>query len=355
MDSPRHGSPSAAFRVYPSRCLGQVLDLELHRYCACGCLTCPHEGRRGAPRRQATFEGYGRTRHAFTGPEALGLESDLPAQVENWLSQVPRSERPAFVSVGLGAEPLPGFEASTAVLLQCLQRLLRAGVGISMRTRRNIPDPVLELLRAHADDVRVTVPLPLLDSQTLATWEPGTGSPNQRLFNVQRLRAARIPVGVLIKPLIPFVNDDRTALERLVNAVADTGVKQLSAAFLRLRPTVRRRLDEESPVSTRLIYGAYLDRQPEGDRPRLLPDPEVRRTAYRTLSQAASRRGLKLRLCQCADPDFGRDVCLYWPDDLRPAPAGATGGGSRQPPQKRAPERRGKSKGQVDQDDLLEE
>ena len=165
-----------AFRVLRRQCHEQVLDLSLFRYCVAGCLTCPHEGRRGAPGRQATFDAYGKTRHAFSGPDALGLNHRLPEQVAAWLQETPPARRPPFVTLGIYTEALPGFEASTEVLLQAVGALLEAGVALSLRTRRNIPDPLLDLLAQHADQVWATLPLPTLDASPLRTWEPGRAS-----------------------------------------------------------------------------------------------------------------------------------------------------------------------------------
>jgi DNA repair photolyase len=240
--------------------------------------------------------------------------------------------------VGLAAEPLPGFEESTSLLCDSLSLLLEAGVGVSLRTRRNVPDALLSLLGRHGPRVRVTVPLPGLDAAAMQAWEPGTGSPSQRLFAVQRLRAARIPVSVALRPLVPYVNDERRLLERLVDAAADAGARQVSASFLRLTPTIRRRLDAESLVSTRLLYGAYLERLPEGDRQRRLPDPALRQKAYEVLARAADRRGVRFSICRCADPELGRAPCLLWPEDLATETEGPRAG--RRPPRAGAPRAR---------------
>lgn len=290
----------------------------MFRYCAAGCLTCPHEGRRGEPSRQATFDAYGKTQRAFSGPDALGLNHGLPEQVQAWLDETPASDRPPYVTLGLHAEPLPGFEASTAITLEILRPLLAAGVGLSLRTRRNIPDALLALLAEHRDRVWVTIPLPTVDPRALRTWEPGTGSPSQRLYAAQRLLAAGISTAVLAHPIIPFVSDGARQLEALASAIADVGVKTLGASFLRLRPTIRRRLDERSPVSVRLLYGAYLRKHPDGDRVALLPPRDARLTAYKTLAATARPRGLTLRVCRCLDPELGRGPCVLWPGDPPP-------------------------------------
>jgi DNA repair photolyase len=255
------------------------------------------------------------------------MNSSLPAQVEAWLRETSPRSRPAFVSVGLAAEPLPGFADSTAMLGRALAALLEAGVGISLRTRRNLPDSILDIFRQHPELVRITIPLPLLDNLALSRWEPGTASASQRLFTIQRLRAARLAVQVAVKPLIPFVNDDEAHLAPLVSAISDLGIKKIAASFLRLTPAVKRRLESASaPVSARLIFGAYLERRPEGDAVLRMPPLERRRATYERLDGIARDRGARLALCHCADPDLGEDSCLLWPEDIQRGQATRTVG-----------------------------
>ena len=62
---PSPTSGRQAFRRLTRRCQGEVLELDLFRHCACGCLTCSHEARQLPPPRQRTFDRYERTQQAF--------------------------------------------------------------------------------------------------------------------------------------------------------------------------------------------------------------------------------------------------------------------------------------------------
>jgi DNA repair photolyase len=298
------------------RC-GTVWELNLLRDCACGCLTCSH-GLHGHPDEaaaQASFNDYAaRTRQGFGTPDGLGLNRRLPDQLRAWVRSL-HDDRPRFVTLGHATEPLPGFAEAEEVLERCLRVLLPASIGVSLQTRRLVPERILDTLADHATLARVTQPLPTHSDAELKTWEPGTALANQRLWNLQQLRLRRVPVTVSIKPLIPYVNDDSAHLGPLVRAAADAGARRLTAEFMRLTHAVRARLEARSPVSPRLIFGAYVDRELDSRQDRSRPNLDRRRAVYRLISKLAAGRRVRFSLCRCADPLLGRQACLLWPGD----------------------------------------
>lgn len=304
------------------RC-GDVWEMELFRECGCGCLACRH-GRPEEAASQASFDDYARGNRGFGSVDGLGLNRRLPDQLEAWVHTL-GDERPPYVTLGIVAEPLPGSSEAEEVLEQSLRILQRASVGVSLQTRRLIPERILDTLAELAPGVRVTVPLPSLFDDELKQWEPGTALSNQRLWNLQQLRLRRVPVTLSIKPLIPYVNDDRAHLAPLIGALADLGGRRLTAEFMRLTSSVRARLEARSPVSTRLIFGAYTSRELDERQDHTRPNLERRRRVYGLISGLAAERRVRFSLCRCADPVLGRQACQFWPGDAQtPSASDAT-------------------------------
>jgi DNA repair photolyase len=301
-----------------------VWDLNLFRECGCDCLTCSRDSKvspdKAAP--QASFYDYTRSRNMRGTPDGLGLNRRLPQQLRTWIHSL-GDHRPSFITLGYGTEPLPGFPEAEEVLDQCLRVLQGASMGVSLRTRRLVPARILDTLAEFGPLARVTLPLPTLSDAELKIWEPGTALANQRLWNAQQLRLRRVEVTLSIQPLIPYVNDDRAHLAPLVGAAADVGVRRLTAEFMRLTPSVRARLEAQSPVSTQLIFGAYVRRELDHRQDWSLPNLKRRRTVYRLLTNLANKRRLRFSLCRCADPLLGQQTCALWPGDA-PAPAEKT-------------------------------
>ena len=90
-------------------------------------------------------------------------------------------------------------------------------------------DLLADLARLHL--VTVFVSLTTLDDGLKRVLEPRAASPAARLRIIRTLADAGVPVGVLLAPMIPALNDHE--MERLLDAAAGAGATR--AAFMLLR------------------------------------------------------------------------------------------------------------------------
>lgn len=79
---------------------------------------------------------------------------------------------------------------------------------------------------------RVAISLSSLNHELARQLEPRAAAPRARLETMERLAAAGIPVGILVAPLIPALNDDE--IESLLAAGQQGGAAWASHAALRL-------------------------------------------------------------------------------------------------------------------------
>jgi len=133
----------------------------------------------------------------------------------------------------------------------CLEVLarFRNPVGILTKNRlvtRDI-DVLAELARHNA--VAVNLSITTLDSKLQRILEPRTSPPAGRLDAVSQLRAAGIPVGVMVAPVIPAINDHE--IPAIVAACAKAGAQFAGHVLLRLpwavSPLFEHWLDEHFP------------------------------------------------------------------------------------------------------------
>jgi DNA repair photolyase len=78
----------------------------------------------------------------------------------------------------------------------------------------------------------VTISLTSLDNKLKTTLEPRAAGPAARLRCVRELSAAGIPVGVLMAPVIPGLNDEE--IENIAAASAQAGARSIGYVLLRL-------------------------------------------------------------------------------------------------------------------------
>jgi DNA repair photolyase len=77
-----------------------------------------------------------------------------------------------------------------------------------------------------------TDPYQPLDAKLARIMEPRAATPPRRLEALRQLAAAGVPTSTLVAPVIPAIND--AELERILEAVAETGVRNAGYVLLRL-------------------------------------------------------------------------------------------------------------------------
>jgi len=125
-----------------------------------------------------------------------------------------------------GADPYTVESGQAAFVRSLLQALLRVEgleVAITTRSPRILQDLslLIELDQRHA--VRVDVPLPAIDPELALRIEPREPAPDARLWAVSQLAAEGITTRVVVKPVLPGVNDGEDALQALFEAAAEVG------------------------------------------------------------------------------------------------------------------------------------
>ncbi|HWN44077.1 MAG TPA: radical SAM protein, partial [Thermoanaerobaculia bacterium] len=118
--------------------------------------------------------------------------------------------REAVVVGAAGADPYSvesGQAAFIRSLLQALTRVEGLEVAITTRSPRILQDLslLIELDQRHM--VRVDVPLPAVDPELALRIEPREPEPQARLWAVSQLAAEGITTRVVVKPVLPGVND----------------------------------------------------------------------------------------------------------------------------------------------------
>ncbi|MBZ9556530.1 MULTISPECIES: PA0069 family radical SAM protein [unclassified Modicisalibacter] len=126
------------------------------------------------------------------------------------------------------------LEAQRHTTRRVLELLLECRHPVTLVTKSALILRDRELLAAMAERrlVRVFVSLTSLDDDLKRTLEPRTASPAARLKVMRELSAAGVPVGALLSPIIPALNDHE--MERLLDAASDAGARTAAWMLLRL-------------------------------------------------------------------------------------------------------------------------
>ncbi|MFK7914826.1 MAG: PA0069 family radical SAM protein [Pseudomonadales bacterium] len=140
----------------------------------------------------------------------------------------------APIAMGTNTDPYQPVEKQQQVTRRILQTLLAHRHPVTIVTKGQGVLRDLDLLTALAELnlVKVMVSVTTLSLALKTRLEPRTASPNKRLAIMAALAEARVPVGAMIAPVIPFIND--AELEAMVTACYERGARELNYILLRL-------------------------------------------------------------------------------------------------------------------------
>jgi DNA repair photolyase len=143
--------------------------------------------------------------------------------------------------MGTNTDPYQRAEGRYRLMPDVISALADSGTPFSILTKGTVLARDLPVLATAAESVPVGlgVSLALLDDDLQATLEPGTPSPRARLELIRRIRAAGLPCGVFMAPLLPYLTDTDEQITELVADLAEAGVTGVSGIGLHLRPGAR--------------------------------------------------------------------------------------------------------------------
>jgi DNA repair photolyase len=137
------------------------------------------------------------------------------------------------INLGANTDPYQPAEREYRTTRQLLEVLLAHRHPVTIVTKGTLVLRDLDLLAelARLRLVAVHLSLTTLDDDLKRVLEPRAASPDARLRAIRSLSGAGVPVGVLLAPMIPALNDHE--MERLLDAAVTSGAER--AAFMLLR------------------------------------------------------------------------------------------------------------------------
>ncbi len=225
----RNQSPDVGFEV----------SINPYRGCEHGCIYC-----------------FARPTHEYLGFSAgLDFESrimvkpDAPRLLEAELSSP--KWKPQLLMMSGVTDCYQPIERKLEITRKCLEVLAKFRNPVGILTKNRLVTRDIDILSDLARDRCAVVNLSVtsLDPKLQQILEPRTSAPAARLDAVSQLRTAGIPVGVMVAPVIPGINDHE--IPQIVGACAKAGAQFAGHVLLRLpwavAPLFEHWLDEHFP------------------------------------------------------------------------------------------------------------
>jgi DNA repair photolyase len=182
---------------------------------------------------------FARPSHAWLGlSPGLDFETrliarpDAPDRLEAELRA--RSYRVAAIAIGTNTDPYQPVERQFAITRACLEVLSRFNHPVAVVTKGTLIERDIDLLSDMAARglAKVGISVTTLDAGLARRLEPRAPAPARRLETVRRLRAAGVPVRLMVSPVIPALTDHE--IEAILEAGHEAGAEAASWIMLRL-------------------------------------------------------------------------------------------------------------------------
>jgi DNA repair photolyase len=219
--------------------VGFETSVNPYRGCEHGCIYC-----------------FARPTHEYLGfssgldfESKIMIKTDAPELLEAELTS--SKWNPQVIMMSGVTDPYQPIERKLKLTRRCLEVLAKFRNPVAMITKNRLITRDLDLLKDLAvhEAVAANISVTSLDPKLQRILEPRTSPPNARLDTVSQLRAAGIPVGVMVAPIIPGLTDHE--LPAIVEACAKAGAQFAGYTIVRLpwaiAPLFERWLEEHFP------------------------------------------------------------------------------------------------------------
>lgn len=208
----RNDSPDIAF--------DQALNP--YRGCEHGCIYC-----------------FARPSHSYLNLSP-GLDFETKLRAKSNLAEVLRHELskrnyvPKPINIGSNTDPYQPIEKRFRITRAALEVLAECHHPCTIVTKNAMVERDIDLLAPMAREglVQVFVSVNSLDNHLAAKLEPRASAPHRRIQTIRTLADAGVPVGVLVAPIIPALND--RDMEAVLDQAADAGARCAGYTVLRL-------------------------------------------------------------------------------------------------------------------------
>lgn len=188
--------------------------MNLYRGCCHGCLYCDS--------RSACYQNPDFDRVKAKADALAILRDDLARKV-----------RPAFISMGAMSDPYNPFERELQLTRHALELIDAYQCGVVAATKSDLITRDIDLYRLIQEHSPVICKLTVTttDDALAAKVEPCAPAPSRRLDALEELSKAGIFSGVLLMPVLPYVEDTPESVLSVVDSAARAGAKFVYAAF----------------------------------------------------------------------------------------------------------------------------
>lgn len=236
----------------PSKWFGIDYNMNIYKGCCHGCIYC-----------DSRSDCYGVDRFDQVRAKENALEI-----IRNDLR---RKTRRGVVGTGAMSDPYNPFERKLKLSRHALELCDAFEFGAAIATKSSLLERDIDVLQSIADHspVLLKITVTTAEDDLAAKIEPRVSRPSDRFGTMKKLSAAGLYTGILLMPVLPFLEDNRDNIGEIIRRAEEAGARFIYPAFgMTLRGNQRvwyyQKLDELFPgegliEAYQKKYGEYYE------------------------------------------------------------------------------------------------
>ena len=173
-----------------------------------------------------------------------------------------------LVSLGSVCDPYQPAEKEYKLTREILKVFHQYRSPVSIATKSDLITKDIDILQKMSDEmfVNIVISISSISEKAAKALEPRAPSTKRRLQAIRKLRDAGLKAGVLVMPIVPYINDSDDEIESLFEEIAKAGTNFVIPGILYLQGATKNRFFEfirtEYPELEKKFSNFYSSRSP---------------------------------------------------------------------------------------------
>jgi DNA repair photolyase len=198
----------------PAKWFGIDYNMNIYKGCCHGCIYCDS---------RSDCYGVGHFDQVRAKEKALEIIWD----------DLRRKTRSGVVGTGAMSDPYNPFERELELSRHALELCDAFGFGAAIATKSTLLTRDIDVLQSIAEHspVLIKVTITTAEDELAAKIEPNVSRPAERFKMIEKLSGAGLYTGILLMPVLPFIEDNQENIGEIVRWAQMSGAKFIYPAF----------------------------------------------------------------------------------------------------------------------------
>lgn len=198
----------------PAKWFGIDYNMNIYKGCCHGCIYCD-------------------SRSDCYGVEHFDQVRAKEKALEIIRDDLRRKTRSGVVGTGAMSDPYNPFERELELSRHALELCDAFGFGAAIATKSTLLTRDIDVLQSIAEHspVLIKVTITTAEDELAAKIEPNVSRPTERFKMIEKLSEAGLYTGILLMPVLPFIEDNQENIGEIVRWAQMSGAKFIYPAF----------------------------------------------------------------------------------------------------------------------------